>query len=186
MFDSNNEWKLDQAIEWQNGLKASPDRQECIDVFDIPEPTPKNKMVLNTETRAEEERETAEHSEWRARRVFAERNIVYNNDNDRHDRLTEVGYIHDIHYRCGLDVVFFFQIPSIPFQRQMFAYETDYWHNWETDKYEDLPNLPEHTVFTEIIVQPTDIFALELLRDVSNTASRATLPYNIDMHKRCG
>ena len=40
VFDSDNEWKLDQAIEWQNGLKASPDRQERIDVFDIPEPTP--------------------------------------------------------------------------------------------------------------------------------------------------
>ena len=27
LIDSDNEWKLDQAIEWQNGLKASPDRQ---------------------------------------------------------------------------------------------------------------------------------------------------------------
>ena len=44
VFDSNNEWKLDQAIEWQNGLKASPDRKVCIDVFDIPEPTPATEM----------------------------------------------------------------------------------------------------------------------------------------------
>ena len=47
VFDSNNAWKLDQAIEWQNGLKASPDRQVCIDVFDIPEPTPEKDIVLN-------------------------------------------------------------------------------------------------------------------------------------------
>jgi hypothetical protein len=63
VFDSNNEWKLDQAIEWQNGLKASPDRQVCIDVFDIPEPTPATEMVLNAETGAEEEQETEAHSE---------------------------------------------------------------------------------------------------------------------------
>ena len=63
-------------------------------------------MVLNEHTGAEEEQETTEHYEWRARLMFAERNIVYNIDNDRRDRLTEVGYIHDIHYRCGLDVVF--------------------------------------------------------------------------------
>ena len=25
VFDSDNAWKLDQDIEWQNGLKASPD-----------------------------------------------------------------------------------------------------------------------------------------------------------------
>ena len=84
-------------------------------MFDIPEPTPENEMVLNAETGTEEEQETEAHSEWRANRVFAERNIVYNNDNDGHDRLTEVGYIHDIHYRCGLDVVL--QIPYIDFQR---------------------------------------------------------------------
>ena len=47
VFDSDNEWKLDQAIEWQNGLKASPDRQVCIDVFDIPEPTPATEMKMN-------------------------------------------------------------------------------------------------------------------------------------------
>ena len=28
--DGDNEWKLDEAIDWQNGLKASPDRQVCI------------------------------------------------------------------------------------------------------------------------------------------------------------
>jgi len=106
VFDGDNEWKLDQAIEWQNGLRAAPDRQVCIDVFDIPEPTPATEMVLNEETGAEEEKETTEHSEWGVKRVFAQRNIVYDNSNDRNDRITEVGYIHDIHYRCGLDVVF--------------------------------------------------------------------------------
>ena len=39
-FDGDNEWKLDQAIAWQNDLRASPDRRVCIDAFDIPEPTP--------------------------------------------------------------------------------------------------------------------------------------------------
>ena len=58
VFDNNNEWKLDQAIEWQNGLKASPDRQVCIDVFDIPEPTPTTHMVLNEEKGIKEEKET--------------------------------------------------------------------------------------------------------------------------------
>ena len=27
VFDSDNEWKLDQAIDWQNVLKATPERQ---------------------------------------------------------------------------------------------------------------------------------------------------------------
>jgi hypothetical protein len=58
VFDGDIEWKLDTAIEWQNGLKASPDRQVCTDVFGIPEPTPEHEMVLNAETGAEEERET--------------------------------------------------------------------------------------------------------------------------------
>ena len=63
VFDGDNEWKLDTAIDWQNGLKASPDRQVCRDVFDIPEPTPATHMVLNAETGAEEEKETTEHFE---------------------------------------------------------------------------------------------------------------------------
>jgi len=112
---------------------------------------------MNEQKGVEEEVETTEHYEWRMKRTFAERNIVYNVDNDRYDRYTEVGYIHDIHDRCGLDVVL--QIPSIDFQRPMFAYETDYWHNWDTDKYEDYPNhFPANSVFTEIIAQPTAKF----------------------------
>ena len=47
VFDADNEWKLDQAIGWQNELRAAPDRQVCIDVFDIPEPTPATEMVMN-------------------------------------------------------------------------------------------------------------------------------------------
>ena len=43
VFESDNEWRLGQAIEWQNGLQASPDRQECVDALDIPEPTPEMK-----------------------------------------------------------------------------------------------------------------------------------------------
>ena len=126
-------------------------------MFDIPEPTPETEMVMNEEKGVEEEVETTEHYEWRMKRTFAERNIVYDNSNDRYDRYTEVGYVHDIHDICGLYVVL--QIPHIDFQRHMFAYETDYWHNWETDKYEDFPNhFPEHSVFTEIIVQPTAKF----------------------------
>ena len=77
VFDGDNEWKLDQAIAWQNELRASPDRQVCIDVFDIPEPTPTNHMVLNVETGFKEEKETTEHYEWRMKRTFGERNIVY-------------------------------------------------------------------------------------------------------------
>ena len=156
VFDGGNEWKLDTAIEWQNGLKASPDRQVCIDVFDIPEPMPANHMVVNEETGVEEEKETPEHYEWRMKRIFGERNIVYDNSNDLNDRITEVGYIYDVHYRCGLDVVL--QIPYINFNRDMFSYETDYWYNADTDKYEDLHGVPANTVFTEIIVQPTTKF----------------------------
>ena len=132
VFDGDNEWKLDQAIEWQNELRAAPDRQVCIDVFDIPEPTPATEMVLNEETGAEEEKETTEHSEWGMKRVFAQRNIVYDNSNDRNDRFTEVGYIHDVHYRCGLDVVL--QIPHINFVRRMFANPWDFQYNYDTGK----------------------------------------------------
>ena len=47
VLDGGNEWKLDTAIDWQNGLKASPDLQVCIDVFDTPEPTPRTEMEMN-------------------------------------------------------------------------------------------------------------------------------------------
>jgi hypothetical protein len=61
-------------------------------------------MVMNEHTGTEEEVETTEHYEWRMKRTFADRNIVYNVDNDRYDRYTEVGYIHDIRlqmwFRC--------------------------------------------------------------------------------------
>ena len=41
----------------------------------------------------------------------------------------------------------------------MFARPSDFGYNYDTGKYEDYPNyVPEHTVFTEIIVQPTAKF----------------------------
>ena len=79
--------------------------------LEVPEPSPAYEMVINAETGAEEEIETDEHAEWNARRVFAQRNIIYGNNNDRWDRTTEVGYIYQVHSRCGLDVVL--RIPQI-------------------------------------------------------------------------
>ena len=83
---------------------------------------------MNEQKGVEEEVETTEHYEWRMKRTFAERNIMYDNSNDRDDRYTEVGYIYDIHYRCGLDVVL--QIPYINVQRDMFSYENGLLVQW--------------------------------------------------------
>ena len=30
LIDANEEWRLNQAIEWQKGLQSAPDRQECV------------------------------------------------------------------------------------------------------------------------------------------------------------
>ena len=60
LINASEEWRLDQAIEWQNGLKSAPDRAECVEALDIPEPTPAYEMVTDPETGAEEEKETDE------------------------------------------------------------------------------------------------------------------------------
>ena len=158
LINGSEEWRLDQAIEWQNGLKSAPDRAECVEALDIPEPTPAYETVTDPETGAEEEKETDEHAEWSMKLTFAHRNITYNNRNDRWDRATEVGYIYQVHDRCGLDVVL--QIPQISavFVRSMFGTSDDFWWDYDNERYTYLNSWPDTDVFTEIVIEPTDKF----------------------------
>ena len=158
LINGSEEWRLDQAIEWQNGLKSAPDRAECVEALDIPEPTPAYETVTDPETGAEEVKETDEHAEWSAKQVFAQRNIIYNNRYDRRDRATEVGYIYQVHDYCGLDVVL--RIPQISegFHRPMFGTSDDFWWDYENDRYTYLDHWPDTDVFTEIVIEPTDKF----------------------------
>ena len=110
----------------KNGLKSAPDRAECVEALDIPDPTPAYETVTDPETRAEEEKETDEHAEWNMKLTFARRNITYNNRYDRDNKETEVGYIHHVHYYCGLDVVLQIHQISEEFQRNMFGTSDDF------------------------------------------------------------
>ena len=40
LIDATEEWRLDQAIEWQKELQSAPDRPECENALELPEPTP--------------------------------------------------------------------------------------------------------------------------------------------------
>ncbi|MFM7977678.1 MAG: hypothetical protein ACKPKO_00035 [Candidatus Fonsibacter sp.] len=98
LINPSEEWKLHEAIIWQRQLKCEPDRPECVAAVAAPEPTPTYHMVVrNEETREEVEEETDAHAEWSTKRVFAQRNIIYNSINDKWDRATDIGYIYNIH-----------------------------------------------------------------------------------------
>ena len=158
LINGSEEWRLDKAIEWQNGLKSAPDRAECVEALDIPEPTPAYETVTDPETGAEYEKETDEHAEWSMKLTFARRNITYNNRYDRDKKETEVGYIHHVHYYCGLDVVL--QIPqtSGEFQRNMFGTSDDFWWSHNKGRYEYPRITPTWNRFIQIITVPTEKF----------------------------
>ena len=156
-----------------------------LDAFDIPEPTPATEMVMNADREVEEEKETEEHAEWQAQRAFAQRNIVYASFNDRWNRYTDVGYIRDIHDKCGLDVFWKFHILTLPVQclQTIGIIGGTVTH---TNTYLVVMDGLRTMYAQRSAYDPQASFAFELFRVFSNTASRRALSYNIDTYQRCG
>ncbi|MFM7988120.1 MAG: hypothetical protein ACKPKO_53290, partial [Candidatus Fonsibacter sp.] len=94
--------------------------------------------------------------------MFGQRNIIFNNNNDKWDYTTDIGYIYiyNTHEKCGLDVVLNIPQISSAFQRPMFGYPTDFEHDPETNTYRYLEGQgwPDTDVFTEIVTEPTSKF----------------------------
>ncbi len=140
LINPTDEPKLDEAIEWQNGLKTGPERPECTTALATTEPTPTYHMVINPETGEEEEKETDAHAEWSTKHVFAQRHIKYSSINDIWDRTTDIGYMYSIHAKCGLDVVLRIPQISTEFNRDMFGTPSDVWYDYDLRTYLYLDN----------------------------------------------
>ena len=115
VFEPDEEWRLEQALQWQRDMKSGPDRFLPFREAE-PERWRQDDITWEWEnTMPNDDQWNLHYGEWEARRDFASLNIRYGDWNDRFDRGTDLGYIYSTHHYCGLDVVL--SIPRIDFFR---------------------------------------------------------------------